>query len=100
MTDRSEQLEHAIGLVLLAGSWVSTVLLMAGLVFRVTVGPTGASPVLLHFGLLVLMGTPIVRVIISCVEFFRDRDWLFAAATLTVLVVLGVTMAIAMARAQ
>jgi uncharacterized membrane protein len=42
----------------------------------------------IQFGLLVLIATPIARVIFSAWAFFRQRDWLYLAFTLIVLAVL------------
>ena len=47
---------------------------------------------LLQAGLLVLMGTPMARVLLSCLEYVRQRDWFFAVSGLAVLVVLGITV--------
>jgi uncharacterized membrane protein len=41
------------------------------------------------------MATPILRVVVSLVEYARMRDWFFVATTLMVLIVLFVTIAVA-----
>ena len=94
-----ERLERTVGTLLHAGGLASTLLLLTGLLLRTILGPGGASLILLQIGLLVLMGTPMVRVMVSCVAFFRDRDWLFTFATLSVLVVLATSMLVALQRA-
>jgi hypothetical protein len=38
------------------------------------------------------MGTPMARVLISCAEYVRERDWFFAFNAFGVLVVLAVTI--------
>lgn len=43
----------------------------------------------ISLGLLVLVATPIVRVLVAGIDFFRRRDHLFALISLTVLVLLG-----------
>lgn len=40
---------------------------------------------LIQFGLLVLIATPIARVILSIVVFLYERDWIYVAVTLLVL---------------
>ena len=51
---------------------------------------------LLTAGLLVLMATPMLRVLLSLVEYVRMRDWLFVATTLVVLAELSVAVASAL----
>ena len=93
--DYFARLERLLGHVLLAGVVVSTALLVAGL--GLSIGrPSAPGAVLLHAGLLVLMATPVVRVIVACIEYFRERDWLFAIASLAVLGVLAVTLTVAL----
>ena len=43
---------------------------------------------IVQLGLLVLIATPIARVVLSVVVFFRQRDWLYVAITLAVLTLL------------
>jgi len=43
----------------------------------------------LHFGVVVLMLTPVARVIVVAVSLFRSRDWLFGGLSLWVLTVLA-----------
>ena len=43
---------------------------------------------IIQLGLLVLIATPIARVVFSAVAFARERDWLYVAVTLAVLGVL------------
>ena len=47
---------------------------------------------IIQFGLLLLVATPIARVIFSLVTFLRQRDWLYVAFTAVVLVVLGYSL--------
>jgi uncharacterized membrane protein len=48
---------------------------------------------LIQFGLLLLIGTPIARVVFSMVGFFRQRDWLYVAITVVVFVLLAYSLA-------
>ena len=66
-------------------------LLAAGLVLFL-LSPGVAASRLLDAGLIVLMGTPMTRVVLSCVEYVRERDWFFALNAFGVLVVLAVTI--------
>lgn len=45
----------------------------------------------IHLGVLVLMSTPMLRVIVLAFEFARDREWAFVAITLGVLFLLIVS---------
>lgn len=87
----STPFEHALGRTLHAGIVVSTTLLALGLLL-VLAAPGRAADLLLQAGLLVLMGTPMARVLLSCIEFVRQRDWFFAANAFGVLVVLAITI--------
>jgi len=40
---------------------------------------------LIQFGLLLLISTPIARVVVSLIGFLRRRDWMYVAITLVVL---------------
>ena len=93
---RLERLEAMLGHVLLAGVLSSSACLALGLVLWMAGGFPVAANRVLAAGLIVLMGTPILRVVVSLVEYLRMRDWLFAATTLVVLGVLLITVALAM----
>ena len=47
---------------------------------------------LVQLGLLLLVATPIARVLFSVVGFFRQRDWLYVAITLAVLTLLAYSL--------
>jgi uncharacterized membrane protein len=81
-------LEHAIGRVLRVGVMTSTVCLTIGLLLTLLDLGTHVAPFVLLFGLIVLLATPAARVVISIAEYIRERDWLFVALTLTVLLTL------------
>ncbi len=48
----------------------------------------GSGRAVVQLGLLLLIGTPIARVVFSAFAFFRQRDYLYVAFTLAVLAVL------------
>ena len=87
------RLERHLGRLLLAGVLASAACLAVGLVLTFAGRSAGA---ILTTGLVLLMATPILRVIVSIVEYVRMRDWLFVAVTLFVLLVLAGTMAVAL----
>jgi uncharacterized membrane protein len=49
---------------------------------------------LVQLGLLVLIATPIARVVFSVLGFVRQRDWLYVGVTLTVLGLLTYSLAV------
>jgi uncharacterized membrane protein len=80
-------LEKALGRVLGIGVALSTVTLAAGLM-AVAVGGS-SSPLairLLSIGVLILIGTPVARVVVSLIAYARRHDRTF---TLLALIVLG-----------
>ena len=82
-------LERVIGNVLRAGVMLSTVCLSAGLLLSLATAGGPASAWLLNAGIIVLLATPVARVIVSTVQYIHDRDWRFA--TLTIIVLLELT---------
>ena len=96
--DPLAQFEQRLGLVLVSGVIVSAVLLATGLLFWLWDPAAAPSGLLLNAGLIVLMGTPIVRVILSVAEYVRLRQWFFVIVTLVVLTELMVTVGVALTR--
>ena len=81
-------LESAIGRLLRVGITISSVCLAAGLLLTLAGQDGRVARALLLCGLVILLATPAARVVISIVEYVRERDWLFVALTLTVLLTL------------
>jgi uncharacterized membrane protein len=78
------KLERLIGTVLRAGVVISSICLAVGLLlYLATGGPLAAF--LLNAGILVLLATPLARVVVSTVQYVRQRDCPFAALTFIVL---------------
>jgi uncharacterized membrane protein len=85
----STSTERLLGRVLTIGTRTSSVLLVAGLVTALTVTQaTRLSSLLLQIGLLVLMATPVLRVVVSVGAFAARREWAFVFLTSVVLVLL------------
>jgi uncharacterized membrane protein len=86
------RLELVIGRVLRLGTVTSSACFAAGLLLML-IGRGGTlARVLLPAGLFILLATPAARVIASVVEYIKERDWLFVALTLTVLVALAASV--------
>ena len=80
MSSRIRTLERIVEAALTAGVAMSGLLLVAGLVLG------SAAP--LWWGVLLLILTPVVRVLVVTVGLILDHDWLFASVSLFVLGVL------------
>ena len=81
---RAPKLEHVIGVVLRAGVMTSSSCLAIGLVVSLATGGGGVANVLLHAGIIILLATPVARVIVSIVQYVSERDWTFATLTIIV----------------
>ena len=82
---RDRQMEDAIGRILRIGVTTSSTSLAIGLVLRLSTGESRAVDLLLTAGLVILMATPVGRVVISVVEYALERDWFFVVMTSIVL---------------
>ncbi|HLH33286.1 MAG TPA: DUF1634 domain-containing protein [Alloacidobacterium sp.] len=49
---------------------------------------TGNSNAIIQLGLLLLIATPVARVVLAALGFFAEKDWLYVAVSLIVLAVL------------
>jgi uncharacterized membrane protein len=79
------KLERLIGIVLRGGVIVSSTCLAAGLLLSLVTGDGGVGGVLLNAGIIVLLATPLARVVVSTVQYVSERDWRFATLTFVVL---------------
>ena len=82
--EQTARLEHMIGVVLRGGVVVSSVCLSAGLMLSL-IGVEPAASFLLNAGIIVLLATPVSRVVVSTIEYIVERDWTFATLTFIVL---------------
>lgn len=89
------RLELAIGTVLRLGTVASTSLFAIGLLMTVAGYRPGLARMLLETGLIILIATPAARVIVSVIEYIRERDWVFVVLTLIVLLALAGSVAAA-----
>jgi len=79
------RLERAVGVVLRVGVIVSSLNLAVGLVLSLAGAAPAVTGALLQVGIIVLLCTPVARVMVSTVEYVTDRDWPFASLTTIVL---------------
>jgi uncharacterized membrane protein len=76
---------------------VATLLLATGLVIWFASGEATARPIL-DAGLVALMSTPVFRLATTLATQVRQRDWLAVTTTIAVILVLGVSVAVALRR--
>jgi uncharacterized membrane protein len=106
MTDDTNKeygrLMHVVRRTLQSGLTVSAVLILLGGVLAITRSPAryprdsgmvyramkGDSSAMLNLGLIVLMLTPVARVLVLAVGWFRSRDWTFSLVAFCVLALL------------
>jgi uncharacterized membrane protein len=96
--DSMARLENMLGRLLTAGVIVSAIILAAGLVMYLARGENPTEDHVLVAGLVCLMATPLLRVVVSVVEYIRMRRWFFVVTTLVVLCELAVTVIYALRR--
>jgi len=84
---REPAFDRAVALVLRVGAFSCFFVMLAGLVAGLFV--SGRIPVdIERAGVLLMLATPVVRVIVACFLFFRERDWKYGSISLGVLVIL------------
>jgi uncharacterized membrane protein len=96
--DPLARLERKLGQLLVSGVVVSAALLVLGLILWLRDPGSSGTDWLLNAGLVVLMATPILRVVVSVAEYVRLRQWFFVVITVVVLAELTVTVAVALYR--
>jgi uncharacterized membrane protein len=83
-----ERLEVQVGRLLQAGVTLATICLAVGLAMWFVTGSGRAATTTLTTGLVILMLTPLARVVASLLAYVRLRDWFFVGTTVLVFVVL------------
>ena len=84
---REPGFDRAVALVLRVGAFGCFAIMLAG----VSVGLFVSGRVPLNIeraGVLLMLATPVVRVIVACFLFFREKDWKYGWISLGVLVIL------------
>jgi uncharacterized membrane protein len=74
--------DRVLSLTLKTGAYTAFALIVAGLLLRL-LAPWGAK--VATAGLLVLLATPVLRIVAACIQFFRERDLKYALVSLGVL---------------
>ncbi len=76
--------DRVLSLTLKSGAYMAFALIVAGLVlqFVASWGSRVAAA-----GLLVLLATPVLRIIVACLQFLRERDFKYALVSFGVLTI-------------
>ncbi len=85
-------LERTVGRVLRAGIGATTVCLSSGLALRLMGIGHRPAELLLTIGLMLLLATPVARVVVSVVDYARERNWVFVGLTVIVLAELAASV--------
>ncbi len=84
---REPAFDRAIALVLRVGAFGCFFIMLAGLLGGLFLG--GRLPLVIErAGVLLMLITPVVRVLVACVLFFREKDRKYGLVSLGVLVIL------------
>jgi uncharacterized membrane protein len=86
------RLERHLGRVFMAGLTLSASALAAGLLLFLLAPETALTPILLNAGLVILMATPMLRVVVSVIEYVNMEDWFYVYLTVAVVLELSVTI--------
>jgi uncharacterized membrane protein len=84
---REPGFDRIVALVLRVGAFSCFFVMLAGLIVGLFVHgriPLGIE----RAGVLLMLATPVVRVIVACFLFFREKDWKYGWISLGVLVIL------------
>jgi uncharacterized membrane protein len=76
--------DRVLSLTLKAGAYTACTLIVAGVILQlITAWGAGVAKA----GLLVLILTPAIRIVVACIQFFRERDTRYALVSLGVLAI-------------
>ncbi len=84
---REPAFDRAVALVLRIGAFSCFFVMLAGLIVGMFIPgriPLGIERV----GVLLMLATPVVRVVVACFLFFHEKDWKYGWISLGVLVIL------------
>ena len=76
--------DRVLSLTLKFGAYTAFALIAAGLVLQLA-APWGAKVAVV--GLLVLLATPVLRIVVACLQFLRERDFKYALVSFGVLAI-------------
>ncbi|HET6180029.1 MAG TPA: DUF1634 domain-containing protein [Candidatus Sulfotelmatobacter sp.] len=84
---REPEFDRAVAMVLRIGAFSCFFIMLAGLIDGLFV--TGRIPLEIErMGVLLMLATPVVRVLVACVLFFREKDYKYGWISLGLLTIL------------
>jgi uncharacterized membrane protein len=84
---REPAFDRAVALVLRVGAFSCFFIMLAGLIVGLFI--PGRIPLAIErVGVLLMLATPVVRVVVACVLFFREKDYRYGWISLGVFVIL------------
>jgi uncharacterized membrane protein len=84
---REPEFDRAVAMVLRIGAFTCFFIMLAGLIDGLFV--TGRIPLEIErMGVLLMLATPVVRVLVACVLFFREKDYKYGWISLGLLTIL------------
>jgi uncharacterized membrane protein len=84
---REPAFDHVVALVLRVGAFGCFFIMLAGLLIALFL--PGRIPLAIErAGVLLMLATPVVRVLVAGVLFLREKDWKYGAISLGVLTIL------------
>ena len=84
---REPEFDKVVAMVLRIGAFSCFFIMLAGLIDGLFVRGNSALDIE-RAGVLLMLATPVVRVIVACFLFFREKDWKYGWISLGVLVIL------------
>jgi uncharacterized membrane protein len=84
---REPEFDRAVAMVLRVGAFSCFFIMLAGLIDGLFMSGH-ISLDIERAGVLLMLATPVVRVIVACFLFFREKDWKYGWISLGVLVIL------------
>jgi ABC-type Fe3+ transport system permease subunit len=88
MSRQDVAVDRVLALTLKAGAYTAFALVLCGLVLQWAMAATPWGGKVATAGLLVLLATPVLRIVVAGVQFFRERDLKYALVSLGVLGIL------------
>jgi uncharacterized membrane protein len=84
---REPEFDRAVALVLRIGAFTCFFVMLAGMIDGLFVG--GKVPLQIErVGVLLMLATPVVRVFVACILFFREKDYKYGWISLGLLTIL------------
>jgi Protein of unknown function (DUF1634) len=85
MSRQDLAVDRVLAFTLKVGAYTAFALVLGGLVLQWAMVSTPWGGKVAAAGLLVLLATPVLRIVVACVQFFRERDLKYALVALGVL---------------